>query len=275
MTPRSARYPVVLVDEIIASEEPTSLIDFLAKCIAHPYFNPGANITEGEKNLSLVVSDCMHIACEGFDGFYFNRQTSPGAVLAFHDALVGIGAIQRAALVQSTWNIFPDAKVPDDPKVFAHYASSEDGQVKKLLDDAFQRFLELDEDIYQLLAQYLKTNRPMFAKAFDDNRLSLLPSSLTSCKAGKTDAIRRWVADGVSFKLKVDCKVAKEKINPASKIEEDILQGNEVRLCQFLNAIEKRFQIQIPNADLIQIETFDDLVDYVDFLERKRPNPTH
>lgn len=274
MKPRLCRYPKALVESIIESKEPARLIDDLARFIPNPIVNPDAQITSGERKISIIVSCCMHVACEGIDGFFFNCASHPQTILEFHQALIAVGALERANLMEQAMAIFPNKQPPVVAKAFMDCLSFESAETKQLLADLFAEFLGMSEDVYEIMARYIESNQGEFAQKYAGYSVPVKRrwsgrwfATIKSLTTG--DPLQRKIGQTLVHKLKA-VKVSPKEIVASTNIEEDLLENNELRSYALLNDLEKCFKIDISNDDLARIETVSDLVEYLELREAER-----
>jgi hypothetical protein len=118
------------------------------------------SLTDAEKNFFAVDYLISEVNNGGFDQYFFN---SSGEYA--NEALLGlkkIGAIKTASILQNSFSIFPDHKVPKNRQERWNLMEKNKAKKQKVLDDLDNKFYEYPEYLTDLLFKYAKKNKNEF-----------------------------------------------------------------------------------------------------------------
>ena len=118
------------------------------------------SLTDAEKNFFAVDYLISEVNNGGFDQYFFN---SSGEYA--NEALLGlkkIGAIKTASIVQNSFSIFPEHKVPKDRQERWKLMGKDKEKNQRILEELDDKFYEYPEDLTDLLFKYAEKNKNEF-----------------------------------------------------------------------------------------------------------------
>lgn len=151
------------VREALQEKNETEVIIALTDIInSHWDFEDLTELTEAERTFVLVENVEREVNNGGFDQFFMN--SSGDHAEASHAALLEIGAVKTASLLEKAMSIFPDGFVPQtyEERMMALEEVDED-EVQAWFEDCDSEYYdEIDENIAALLIEYVKENIAQF-----------------------------------------------------------------------------------------------------------------
>lgn len=150
------------IDSLLKSDDNANIVMIIDESlnIISNYGEEIDKLTQPQRNLLFVENLEREINNGGFNQFYFN--TSGDYSLETVDALLAIGAIKTAEIVKEANSQFPNQEILSDRGERRETLLQIEDIAQPVWDKCDEKFYKYQENILDLLVNYIKENKEKF-----------------------------------------------------------------------------------------------------------------